>query len=835
MIKKKDLSIEETFALAIQNQQNNDFIVAEKLYNEIIKRDPNYVNAHINLGILLIQNKKYHNAIISFEKAIELNPNFADTYYNVAVVNNLLGQNLDAIQNYEKAIQLNPKFLNAMNNLGVVFLENNEYQKAVDYFQKVILINPNISNAHNNLGSAYTKLDKHEKAIDCYEKAIAIDPNFTLSYNNIGTIFQKLGNFKQSKIYFKKAIAIDPYFTDAHYNLGVIFQTLEDYKEAKNYYEKVIEINPNYINAHNNLGVMFKELGEYQKAKNCYEKAIAINPKYVDAINNFGVLFIKMCEYLKAFTYFEKIIQIEPENIYLPNHVKEIFAYIEINKTDTTILKKILLFLFRNKNIDHKNIVDKTISFLFNINNYNQTKIIFNSNTLLLSNNVIQKLLKEELFHLMLQKSLLPNIFVEKLLTKLRCEILLNLENSNNDVLNEHLVFIISLAEQCWLNEFIYAQSEKEINFINKLKNKIETNKEVNEMEMAILACYMPLNNSKKIIQNLLDYKSSNILFNNLITLLIKEPLKEKELVKSIKSLDQIVDPVSKKVQEQYEEHPYPRWRITRKTFTQYSFEIINQDIKPNFINQDNKLNNPNVLIAGCGTGNHSISATRYKNSNILAVDLSLSSLAYAKRKTEEMGYKNIEYMHADILHLNKLNKKFDVIESSGVLHHMKDPIAGLKVLVDILEPHGFLKLGLYSESGWQDVVKTKEFINKKNFKNTTEDIIICRQEIINEKKNSSLQSVALSRDFYSTSVVRDLLFHVQVHLFTIPQISKILEDFNLQFLGFLNPKPIIKKKFLNLFPEDEQNTSLDNWHQFEIDNPQFFANMYQFWVKKKL
>ena len=101
------------------------------------------------------------------------------------------------------------------------------------------------------------------------------------------------------------------------------------------------------------------------------------------------------------------------------------------------------------------------------------------------------------------------------------------------------------------------------------------------------------------------------------------------------------------------------------------------------------------------------------------------------------------------------------------------------------------------------------------------------------KKKNPSLQSVALSRDFYSTSVVRDLLFHVQVHLFTMPQISKILEDFNLQFLGFLNPDPLIKKKFLNLFPKDEQNTSLDNWHQFEIDNPDTFINMYQFWVRK--
>ena len=70
MIIKKDFSIEETFALAIQNQQNNDFIVVEKLYNEIIKRDPNYVSAHNNLGILLTQNKKYHKARICFEKIL---------------------------------------------------------------------------------------------------------------------------------------------------------------------------------------------------------------------------------------------------------------------------------------------------------------------------------------------------------------------------------------------------------------------------------------------------------------------------------------------------------------------------------------------------------------------------------------------------------------------------------------------------------------------------------------------------------------------------------------------------------------------------------------------
>ena len=80
---------------------------------------------------------------------------------------------------------------------------------------------------------------------------------------------------------------------------------------------------------------------------------------------------------------------------------------------------------------------------------------------------------------------------------------------------------------------------------------------------------------------------------------------------------------------------------------------------------------------------------------------------------------------------------------------------------------------------------------------------------------------------------MRDLLFHVQEHRFSIPQISKILKDLNLNFLGFIFPNPLIQKKFSKLFPEDKKNISLDNWNKFEINNPDIFANMYQFWVKK--
>ena len=54
--------------------------------------------------------------------------------------------------------------------------------------------------------------------------------------------------------------------------------------------------------------------------------------------------------------------------------------------------------------------------------------------------------------------------------------------------------------------------------------------------------------------------------------------------------------------------------------------------------------------------------------------------------------------MQADILKLEKLDRRFDIVESAGVLHHMDQPMKGWKVLVDCLNEGGLMKIGLYSE-----------------------------------------------------------------------------------------------------------------------------------------
>jgi hypothetical protein len=80
----------------------------------------------------------------------------------------------------------------------------------------------------------------------------------------------------------------------------------------------------------------------------------------------------------------------------------------------------------------------------------------------------------------------------------------------------------------------------------------------------------------------------------------------------------------------------------------------------------------------------------------------------------------------------------------------------------------------------------------------------------------------------------RDLIFHVQEHRFTLPQIGAILADLELQFLGFEFSDLSVLADYRSSFPDDSTLTRLDHWHRFELDHPDTFARMYQFWVRSR-
>ena len=145
----KNLTIKETFELAVQNHQNNNLQDAQDYYQKVLELDPNYADAYNNLGVLYKELEEHQKAKDCYEKAIVINPNYTDAHYNLGNIFKELGENQKAKECYEKVIEINPNYVDAHNNLGVIFQELGEYQKAKDCYEKTIELNPNYTAAHN--------------------------------------------------------------------------------------------------------------------------------------------------------------------------------------------------------------------------------------------------------------------------------------------------------------------------------------------------------------------------------------------------------------------------------------------------------------------------------------------------------------------------------------------------------------------------------------------------------------------------------------------------------------------------------------------------------------
>ena len=91
------------------------------------------------------------------------------------------------------------------------------------------------------------------------------------------------------------------------------------------------------------------------------------------------------------------------------------------------------------------------------------------------------------------------------------------------------------------------------------------------------------------------------------------------------------------------------------------------------------------------------------------------------------------------------------------------------------------------------------------------------------------------NHDFYCVSGFRDMFLHAQEHQYTTPQIKEVLAEMGLEFLGFIVNDAELFTAYDKSYPDDPERRSLDNWHEFEMANPDAFIRMYRFWVRKSL
>jgi SAM-dependent methyltransferase len=435
------------------------------------------------------------------------------------------------------------------------------------------------------------------------------------------------------------------------------------------------------------------------------------------------------------------------------------------------------------------------------------------------------------LLRTLLESTPVCDLNMERLLTMARYALLEDAADEAGVPHVSQLAFACALARQCFINDYVFSYTEHEIEHARAMCDRLVTmvgrGEVPSPMTIPVVAAYFPLirvPHTDVLLSRAWDEPIAGLLIQQL-----REPMEERSLRGRIPRLASIDDDVSRKVRHQYEEHPYPRW-VKLPRMAAADAGNANPDVHDSLVpgGRLDETEELDILVAGCGTGRESIEVGQiFPRARVLAVDLSLTSLAYAVRKADELRVGNVVHAQADITNVGCLGRRFDIIYTVGVLHHLADPLQGWRNLVSVLKPGGHMLVGVYSERGRRDVVAARAFIAERGYTSAPADIRRCRQELMAVERGARFASLAHRADFYVTGECRDLLFHVQEHRFTLRDLRKHIDALGLRFNGFVLSDPMAIRY------GDAGSADCEDWERFEARFPDAFAGMYLFWVQE--
>ena len=754
------------------------------------------------------------------------------------------GRVTEAMARYDAAVQANPRCARAHLNRGNVLLASDQIEQARAAYEAAIACDPHYAAAHFNLGNLNCRAGEYQRALHNYQAAIGINPEFAHAFVAMGNAFDSLGRTSEAVSSYERALVLNPADAGVHFNLGLLAMTQGRHEQAADSLRRAIDIQPEFAAAHHGLGRTLHSLGHLDGAESSLRRALSLAPESDEILYNLAMVLIARNKAPDGVDLTMERLERAP-TWKTKMGFASCVARTEFVANDAGIRAALTVAITEPWGTPYQLCRPALSLIMLNPKIAGLVRIVNESwplrlpKSTLFDAGALNTLAADALLHAVLEAVPVSTIEFERFLTAARHALLETAasEQPPDPSDTAGLPFYAALARQCFINEYVFDRDAGEQAAAAVCRAKLvalmDTHATVPPLLLLAVAAYFPLYTLPEP-RRLRDADQQRTV-EGVLRQQVHEPLEEQALRAGIACLTPISAGVSEKVRDQYEENPYPRWVKLPNNFPALHF---NGELRRTFplapLTPLPDDSHPQMLIAGCGTGSQPLLALqRFRGIRVLAVDLSLSSIGYAMRKTREFGIPNIEFAQADILRLGEVTRTFDIVASTGVLHHLADPFFGWRILLSLLVPGGFMNLGFYSQLARRYVTKAREFIAARGYGSTADDIRRARREIFAGDARGELQGLSKLPDFYSTSECRDLIFHVQEHCLTLDQIESFLCESQLDFLGFELDSRVVQQ-YRSRYPRDPAAINLRNWARFEAENPDTFIGMYQFWVQKR-
>ena len=300
--------------LAIQN-----FDASVYSYKQIVKIDPNYAEAHNNIGVAMEGKGSLESAIDSYKQAVKIKPDYSEAHFNLGNVLHKKGSLDAALDSYSQAVKIKSNHAEAHHNIGVIMLKKYAFGEAIESYKQAVKIKPNYAEAYNNMGSALEGNGDIGAAIESCKHALRIKPNYAEAHNNMGSILEGIGELGEAIESYKQALKSKPDYAEAHLNLSA----LKNYKYVD---EQVLQMRSLYAD---------QKLGLVRRSNICFALA-----KVSEDLNNFK----------EAFNYLKEGNTLRKKALSYDIRIDQ-FLFDSLKKTDLTLPQSVCISTQNNAEV----------------------------------------------------------------------------------------------------------------------------------------------------------------------------------------------------------------------------------------------------------------------------------------------------------------------------------------------------------------------------------------------------------------------------------------------------------------------------------------------------
>lgn len=189
------------------------------LLNEVLQTDK------LNLTALFMRGMNYKEvgdttkAVSDFQKIVEIDPDYYNAHMQLGVI--MQAQNNPAaVGFFDNALKVDPKSEEALYGRGLWYQDHDELNKAIQDYTSIIAINPMNKNAHFNLGYIHQiYLKTFPEAVKHYSNALKADAQYSQAYYNRGLCYEQMGDVQAAADDYKAAVTLKPDYTVAEAGL----------------------------------------------------------------------------------------------------------------------------------------------------------------------------------------------------------------------------------------------------------------------------------------------------------------------------------------------------------------------------------------------------------------------------------------------------------------------------------------------------------------------------------------------------------------------------------------------------------------------------------------